>query len=218
MSNIKLLTVTNAPEHAEVLRRSAELHGWDFTCIEKPWLGFGTKLIETYNYLKEHPGVTEFIFCDAFDVVVFGSEEELNDKINQYTNLLLSTERGLWPPILQPFKEVYFEFEHGFNYINSGLYYAKSKYFLELLTKYPPSYEIDDQYFMNMIWILEHEQGYIDLNSEQTIFNSHSHILESDYGYVEGRIQVLGNSPVFVHKNGRTVDERLDELVKNMLA
>lgn len=68
---------------------------------------------------------------------------------------------------------------------------------------------------MNMCYILEHDVHY---DYEQMFFNSHSFIDEGEYGYDNGRIQILGNEPVFVHSNGKTEDPRLDELIKNMLA
>lgn len=213
MSNIKLLTVTNAPQYAEVLIRSAKLHGWDLEVINCEWKGFGTKLIETYNYLKSHPEVEHFIFCDAFDVVILGKAEELITM--SAFEMVLSAEKGLWPPILQPFRDTYTDYGSLFRYPNSGLYYAKSKYFKWLYEKYKPFYEIDDQYWMNMCYILEHDVHY---DYEQMFFNSHSFIDEGEYGYDNGRIQILGNEPVFVHSNGKTEDPRLDELIKNMLA
>ena len=100
MSNIKLLTVTDHPEHAEVLRRSSELHGWDCAVLEKPWRGFGTKIIETRDHLLAHPEIEYFVFADAFDVVVFGSPEEFMKKVEEeygLSDLIFSTERGCWP-------------------------------------------------------------------------------------------------------------------------
>lgn len=224
MTNIKLITVTNALEHAEVLRRSAELHGWDFTCLEVEWKGFGTKLIATYNYLKEHPEVERFVFADAFDVVVFGTPEEFEKKLASSggsDRMRLSCEKGLWPPILHPFRVKYTE-EGDFNYVNSGLYYSESGLFKSALETYPPYYEIDDQYWFNMFWLLDNP-GYNSLGAsaildkQQKVFNSHSFISEGEYTYDSGRVQIMGNEPIFVHSNGRTVDPQLDKLVKEML-
>jgi len=218
MTNIKLITVCSHPEHAEALRRSAELHNWDFVCIHVPeWKGFGMKLIETYNYLKAHPEVERFVFCDAFDVVVFGTPEEFEEKHIWHDNMLLSCERGLWPPILHPFKERYIEYKHRFNYINSGLYYSPSGTFISLVEKYKPSFDTDDQYWMNMVYLFEGMDLNIMEDSCQRVFNSHSFIDEGQYGYDGGRIQIMNCEPVFVHSNGRSVDPKLDELVKEML-
>jgi hypothetical protein len=214
MTNIKLITVTNAPHQAEVLRRSAEKNGWDFVCLEVEWRGFGTKLIETYNYLKAHPEVDRFVFADAFDVVVFGTPEEFERKFPAEINMLVSAERGLWPPILHPFRIKHANFNHRFNYPNSGLYFSESWYFKWLIEQYPPFYEIDDQYWLNTCFLLEHG---IECEFEQRVFNSHSFVDEGEYTYNNGRVQIMGNEPVFVHSNGKTQDPQLDKLVKEML-
>lgn len=229
MSNVKLLTVTNAPEHAEVLRRSAELHEWDLTIIEKPWFGFGTKLVETYNWLKEHPEVTEFIFCDAFDVVVLGNEEEFRKKVStNITGALISSEKGLWPPILHPFERLYCHHPQPckFIYPNSGLYYMKSSVFKHWFEYFPPSYEIDDQFWLSMCYLqykTEWGANEVGLNFAQHVFNSHSFIDEGEYFYDEKRIYVNDmekswvHAPIFVHSNGKTKDPKLYELVRRVL-
>lgn len=212
MSNIKLITVTNRPDYATTLLRTAELHGWDVACIETEWRGFGTKLIETYNYLVAHPEVEHFVFCDAFDVVVMGTPEEFEAKLPE-CRMLASAERGLWPPTMEMYRDKYTHTEQGFDFINSGLYYARSDKFIEIMESEPPFYESDDQEWMNMRYL---DGDDIDIDNYQTVFNSHSHMHEGDYRY-NGRVEIMGNHPVFVHKNGRSEDSRLDELVRGML-
>lgn len=217
MSNIKLLTVTNAPEHAEVLRRSALHHNWDYTCIEVKWRGFGSKLIGVYNYLKEHIEVERFVFADAFDVVVMGTEQELIEKIGWWHDkVILSCEKGLWPPQLHAFRSKYRESGSPFNFINSGVYISSRENFLSLMNDFPVNYDHDDQLWLNICYLLEPERFVADFN--QVAFNSHSFIADGEYTYNNGRVQIMGNEPVFVHKNGRTPDPKLDELVKNMLS
>ncbi|SRR6184192_996768 len=212
MSNIKLITVTNRPDHATTLLRSAELHGWSTACIETEWRGFGTKLIETYNYLVSHTEVERFVFADAFDVVVMGTPEEFESKLPE-CRMLASAERGLWPPTMEIYRDKYRHTEQGFDFINSGLYYAQSDSFIEIMESEPPFYESDDQEWMNMRYL---DGADIDIDNYQTVFNSHSHMHEGDYRY-NGRVEIMGNHPVFVHKNGRSEDHRLDELVRGML-
>lgn len=213
---LKVITVTSSPEHAVPLVKSLIKHGWSFHVIECEWKGFGTKIIETYNYLKQHPEVTEFIFCDAFDVVVLGGEDEFRNKLFITDTLLLSCERGLWPPNLIPFRAEYAKLYHGFNYINSGLYYSKSEYFIELFEKYPPFYEVDDQHWLNLCFLLGSDNGlgYMRADYNQSIFNSHSFIGEGEYTYNNNRVQIFDSEPIFIHFNGRSVDEKFNELIK----
>ena len=223
---IKLITVTNAPEHAEVLRRSAELHGWDFHCEVVEWKGYGTKLMATYAYLKAHPEVDRFVFADAFDVVVFGTPEEFERKLPSNDGFVFNAERGLWPPNMEPYRELFGDTQMGFNYLNSGCYFAERKPFISMLESHPINYSDDDQ----MYFIERYVSGYggFILDTNQKVFNCHSFIREGEYAYIQymdeynrkfgGNIEIMGNKPIFVHSNGRTVDPQLDKLVKEMLA
>ncbi len=94
MSNIKLITVTSHPEHATTLIQSAKLHGWDLSVIQVEWKGYGTKLVATYEYLKQHPELNRFVFCDAFDVVVMGGPEEFEKKCTAGQTFVCSAEKG----------------------------------------------------------------------------------------------------------------------------
>lgn len=212
---LKVITVTDHPEHAQTLLRSLEKHGWEYAVLETEWRGFGTKLIAVYEYLKTHPEVTEFIFCDAFDVVVLGGDTEFKDKLWGGDIMVVSCEKGLWPPSVKPFRNDYADFEHGFNFPNSGLYYAKSHVFIELFEYYPPFYEIDDQFWMNVCFLLQPKLfGNIRLDYAQSLFNSHSFIGEGEYGYENNRVQINGEAPLWIHFNGKTVDEKFNELIK----
>lgn len=196
---IKIITVTSHAEHAVDLIRTAKKNGWDIVVIQSEWRGFGTKLVETYNYLKANPDVKEFIFCDAFDVFVMGDEKEFRSKLDVDTEMLVSTEKGLWPPTLIPFKKSYQEYEGGFNFINSGCYYAKSGFYIDLFDNYPPFYEIDDQIWLHIASWFNHK---IKKDYYQNIFNSHSFIADGEYTYENGRVKIMGNEPIFIHFNG----------------
>lgn len=209
---LKAITVTDNPSAAQQLINSLNKHGWDYVLINSPWRGFGTKLIETYNFLKSNPEITEFIFCDAFDVVAMGTPDEFKSKLEHPEKLILSAERGLWPPSLQPFKNYYPQRVHGFNYPNSGLYYCPSILFINLMEGNMPFYEIDDQFWMNMQFLLGNVLEDIVLDHDQVLFNSHSFISDGEYGY-EKRIQINGNQPLFIHSNARTIDEKLNQLL-----
>lgn len=209
---LKLITVCSHLEHTGVLTNTATKNGWSLAKIKCEWRGFGSKLIETYNYLKENPEIKEFVFADAFDVVCLGTPEEFKSKLDGNT-MLLSAEKNLWPPSLIPFKCKYANTEAGFSYINSGLYYSTTEEFFYLFEKYPPFYEIDDQLWFNLAYLME-EASPIQLDYCQSIFNSHSFISEGEYTYENNRVQIMGNEPCFIHFNGKTVDEKFNELIK----
>lgn len=216
---LKVITVTNNLEATQSLINSLDKFGWDYHVIGCEWKGFGTKLIEVFRYLKANPEVTEFIFCDAHDVICLAGESEFRRKIRGYKNkILMSAERGLWPPILHPFRKLYNRFPHRFDYINSGLYYAESKDFISIVEQYPPFNEIDDQYWISILWLLYDDNSEVEnpiaMDNNQRVFNSHSFIDDGEYTYENNRVQILGNEPTFIHFNGRTVDEKFNQLIK----
>lgn len=218
---LKVITVCHDLSQSNELTRSLAKHGWDFAALETSWKGFGTKLLTTYAYLKNNPGVTEFIFCDAFDVVALSDEAEFREtlkKINLKCDFLLGMERGLWPPTLIPFRSQYMKTHWGFDYVNSGLYYATSECFIKLFEKYPPFFEIDDQMWLNLVYLFEsldeEPDFFIKTDNYQAVLNNHSFIKEGEYSYENGRIKINGYRPIFVHKNGKTVDEKLNEMLK----
>lgn len=224
--SIKVITVTTNKEATQPLINSLVRNGWDYECIYTPeWKGFGSKLIFTYNYLKEHPEVKEFIFCDAFDVVALGNPDEFRKKMTGFGDIgaLISSEKGLWPPYLHPFERLYCHhpLDSKFIYPNSGLYYAKSRLFKHWMEFYPPTQETDDQFWFNMVY-LKNNTNLLDevhLNFAQHIFNSHSFIEEYEYSFDETRVYIGDNkswvhSPIFVHGNGRSDMSKVYNLLK----
>lgn len=209
---LKVISVCHDKTHAQPLIQSLEKHGWNWTIIETEWRGFGTKLIETYHYLKANPDITHFVFVDAFDVIALATPEEFESKIVHKDKLNTSAEKGLWPPILQPFRSLYTQSNFGFDYPNSGCYYAPSSEFIRLFEKYPPFYEIDDQFWMNMLYL----NNEICLDASQYLFNSHSFIADGEYQYIDGRVLMKTGTPCFIHSNARTVDPKLNEMLNNL--
>lgn len=210
--SIKVITVTTSVEETQPLIQSLEKNGWDWTAIHTTWQGFGTKLIETYRYLKATPEIESFIFCDAFDVLVLGGEDEFKEKLSDKfpgIGIVCSAEKGCWPN--SSLSKLYPPTNSNFKYLNSGCYYAKSKVFIDMIERCMPDYESDDQLYMTERLLFDGED--IVLDTHQILFNSHSFIDENEYGYINGRIQIMGNQSVFLHKNGRTVDEKLNQML-----
>lgn len=214
--NTILLTVCSNLEATRPLVASLTRNNWDYDILVREWRGFGTKLLSIRDYLLEHTEIERFFFVDAYDVIVFGGMEEAVDKVLQTgaDKMICSAERGCWPDdSLERFYEPVTE--GGWDYLNSGSYYCPREIFLEMMERWTPAYEDDDQLYLTKQFLFERTDMVLD--REQLLFNSHSFIREGEYGYKNGRVQVNGVEPVFVHSNGRTTDERLDELVKSMI-
>lgn len=209
---VKLLTVFTDPnvQGLHDLHRTLDKTGWDHDFIQaSQWLGFGTKLLTVYKYLQTSD-IDAFFFADAYDVVALGSMGEAISKLDT-SKITFSGEKNCWP---DSDLEKYYEpiKQGGFNYLNSGLYFAPKELFLNLFYIDAPEYSSDDQ-----LWATHHylfnEKSNIVLDTEQKVFNSHSFIADGEYGYENGRIQINGNQPCLIHSNGRTVDPKLNELL-----
>lgn len=218
---IEVITVTNNLEATMPLVESLLKHGWRHSVIETQWNGFSTKIIKTYEYLKQNPHITEFIFVDAFDVISLGNEEEFLMKKQAHfgdADCIFSAEKGCWPD--GSLAEKYPPTDGVFKYLNSGLYYCKTNVFLKILEENPISYIDDDQLYFTKCYLngfypnsfINAKKTYLDFN--QSIFNSHSFIDPDEYGYENNRVQILGNEPIFLHFNGKTIDEKFNEMIK----
>jgi hypothetical protein len=220
--NIKVLTVSDNISATLPLLNSLDKNKWDYHVIDTPFRGFGTKLIKTYEYLKQNPQVTEFIFCDAFDVFCFGVSEEVEWEIKNYFELpktggiIISGERGLWPPDMECNRDKYIKTNGGFDFPNSGLYYATSSAFIKCFEAFPVNYHDDDQRWFHNVFL----SGIVDMwiDSESKIFQSYSFIEPDEYSYMDRpRNEKVGNMATFYHWNGQSMDTNLKELIENII-
>lgn len=209
MSNIKLITVCSRTDEYgfEMLKKTVEKFNWPFVVLKTEWHGFGTKLLTAYQYLKQSPDITHFFFCDAYDVVLLGDMEEALMKIKANCGLdkmIIGAERGCWPD--GSLETYYAKHEHGFNYVNSGLYFAPVKLFLELFEKDAPEYSTDDQLWLTRKYLFENNDKNIVLDTSCNVFQNYSFLRDGDYKYENGWLsnENTHTKPVFVHGNGRT--------------
>jgi len=201
---MKLITVATSlgNDGLNQLYNSAKKNGWDIEVIEAEWRGFGTKLIETYNYLLRNPDVKDFMFVDAYDVVALSTPQEVIEKIKDRSKMLVSVEKNCWPD--SKLSTEYPDTDSEWKYINSGTYYAPRDVFMELIEKNPPLYSDDDQLWMTNEF-LNHKNSFV-LDYSCQVFQCYSFISEDDFGYENKRLQNLKtkSEPVFIHGNGKT--------------
>jgi hypothetical protein len=223
---ICIITVTNQPERAKTLIESATKQDWPIYVLQTEWRGFGTKLIATYEFLKAHPEITHFVFCDAHDVAVLGTPEEFLSKLKSKHNIIFNAERGCWPPPVQQFQYMYKEQVGGFNFLNSGVYFAPSKLYMEIFEYNPPQYSIDDQWLWSMIYLFG--RWPVELDSNCDIFQCYSFFEgnddNNDYNYCAHMTNqnTLRNAlhnkktdtfPIFIHANGGGGMQKVLELL-----
>lgn len=213
--NLKVITVTTNTIETEPLLESLRNNGWEYACLTVPqWLGFGTKLITTYNFLKEHEEIDAFIFCDAFDVVALGNIQEFENNLGRNKDkIILSAERNCWP---DKSLERWYEPRtiDGWDFVNSGLYYAPRDKFIEMVERHMPTYDDDDQLYMSKMYLFEFDDMLLDSNC--MLFQSYSFINNGDFSYDNSRVKNLNTdtNPVFIHGNGRTDMTKVRELCK----
>jgi hypothetical protein len=210
---MKLITVVTDlnREGLTFLIDSSQKQGWDIEIIITEWRGFGTKLIETYNYLKRNRDVKEFIFVDAYDVITLGSPKELEEKIVEREKMLISVEKGCWPQ--SDLADQYPKVDTDWKYINSGSYFSPSKLFMDMIEANPPLYIDDDQLWLTNEFLHEQRNKVLDYKCE--VFQSYSFIAEDDFGYDNKRVLNLKTltTPIFLHGNGKTDMTKVIELL-----
>lgn len=214
--NCKLITVFSHPEvdGLHKLIQSATKFGWSDNLVPiqvNPWQGFGTKLKTVYAYLLANHDVDYLFFCDAYDVVLLGTMEEALSKLD-LNKITVSAERGCWP---DGDLEKYYptRFEHRYNYLNSGLYFAPREKFLKLFEYNMPEYATDDQLWFTRLFLFEDLDIVLDNNCE--VFQSYSFVEEGDYEYSEDGVfnAKTGTWPILFHGNGRSDLTKIYELI-----
>ena len=210
---MKLITVASKLDEKGLdnLVMSAQKFGFDIEVICTEWRGFGTKLIEVYNYFKQNPDVKELIFVDAYDVLVLSTPKEVEEKIKDRTKMLVSVEKACYPD--SNLSSEYPETEHEWKYVNSGTYYAPREVFMSLFENDKPEYATDDQRWMTKQFL--NNQDKINLDYDCEVFQCHSFVAEDDYEYKDGRVHNLRtlSTPILIHSNGRTDNTKVLQLL-----
>lgn len=216
---VKLLTVCTDPsnEALQALKYSLDTFKYDYEVLVAPeWRGFGTKLLTVYEYILSSD-IDAFIFCDAYDCFAIGSMNECLETIQKKYGLdkmVASSERGCWP---EGSYEKYYDpiLEHGYNYLNSGLYYCPRQVFIDLMEEKMPLYSTDDQlYFTDHYLFNENSNIVLDQNCE--VFQCYSFIGEGDYYYSDRLLHNLKTKtmPIIIHGNGKEPLEKIYNLLK----
>ena len=210
-----VITVADSLENPglEQLATSTEKFGWNLVVINAPWRGFGTKLIETYNYLKTNPDLKNFVFVDAYDVVALSDPNEFSMFVDSFKDkMVVSCEKACWPD--SSLVELYPESNSEWKYINSGTYYAPSELFIEIFDSSPAKHYEDDQLWLTNRYLSAFKNS-IMLDDGCILFQCYSHIADDDFEYDYGRLKNLKTKtfPIFIHGNGRTDMSKIKELL-----
>jgi hypothetical protein len=193
-----------------------EYFNYDYVIIETEWKGFGTKIIETYNWLKQFKeDYTHFIFLDGHDTFMLSNIKEIEEKYTKMDSpsMFFSCERACWPDSVKEL--LYPDTISDWKYLNSGQYMANIDKFIEIVEKNKPSYDIDDQRFFTSLFLEGFE---ITLDYFCEIFQSIAFRRDADFVYGHFDLArllntVTGSKPCSIHGNGKTDMQEIYKLI-----
>lgn len=201
---MKVISVVDQRSRAHQLERSLNHFGWEYEIIQAPWRGFATKLLETFNYLKNNPDVKEFVFLDGYDTFVLGAPDDCILDYDSY----ISGEVNCWP---DAHRADLIKGVGKFKYPNSGSYYMKSDLFFKLMNKTVVKADMDDQRIMTD-WLLSDN---LIIDTQRTHFQTLCGATnEIDYILYKGKFVVdKGYKPIFIHGNGKANMDLIYDLI-----
>ncbi len=209
MQKIKVITVaTQDTPHLQALIRSAKRCGMDLTVLGlgETWQGFGMKVIKTREYLKTLEGYTHFIFVEAYDTLFLKHIAEVPGY------LFFSAEKNCWPDADKA-KE-YPSSISPYRFLNSGVYSAGIKQYLELTEKYPVQMSDDDQRYFTNIYLNE-KADIIRLDDGCSLYQSYAYKADTDFTINETLTNnITKTQPAIIHFNGKCHDEKIYKMAE----
>lgn len=200
---IKVVTFTDKPNHPGFLqlKRSMDHFAIDYHVITGHWKGFGTKIIETANYVRTiQDEYTHFIFVDAHDTFFLSGEF---DELIPENFGLVNAEKGDWPR--PPHPTPYPEFKSEWRYLNSGVYSFPIPLYLKMVEQNPINYRDDDQGWLRNIYLTKRSAEMdIRMDTNCDVFQSIAFRDFSDFEIRRGSLYNLKTktTPVIIHNNG----------------
>jgi len=197
----KLITTCSDITKTELLQQSLKKHGWDYHIIVHDWLGFGDKIIKTYEYLIANPDITHFFYSDAYDTISVNTMEYALSQVKDKDLILMSAERACYP---HPDKAtLYPECKTPFKYVNGGGWFCNAQCFIEAVNANPLTVETNDQVWFTDLF-LKYPQ-YVKLDSNCNVFQTIAFCSDTDFELSDKILNtVTKTKPVFIHGNGHT--------------
>jgi len=210
---LKVITFTNQPDHSGLvqLKKSMDAHKLDYHIITGKWKGYGTKIIELYNYLKTIEGYTHFLFTDAHDTFF------LSDALPYVEGIVLSGEKNCWPDVsLQEEIKIcalYYKHEQSrWIYPNSGGIIGEISVFMSLFEQSTPAFTDDDQRWWTRRFL---EESRVSIDYQCRIFQSIAFVSPDEFT-IEGNTlknNITNTLPTVIHGNGRTPMDHIYKLL-----
>lgn len=213
---VKYITTTSDIRHPgyEELMRSLMHFGYDSVTIMHPWMGFGDKVLKTYEYLKENPQVEHFVYTDAWDTFALAPMSEIIEKVKDWDCLLFGAEKACYPH--DDLAPKYPACDTDWKYLNGGNWLGASKRFIEMVERQGTVQAENDQVYFTRQILENNVGGYIKLDYKCEVFQTIGFEHPGDFSYADGRLinNITGEKPVFAHGNGRTPMNHIYDLLK----
>lgn len=150
------------------------------------------KILNNYEY---------FILLDATDVGYVGNISKINDIMKYYNcNILFGAERNLWPNTDYSNLHINKQINSPYKFLNAGVFCAKPDSYIQHIKT------IIDRGLDGLCdqgnWQIEYlHSDDIKLDSEnKLVFNSY--MAKTDIKIVNNSVEILTNTPIFIHDNG----------------
>ena len=216
-----MFTIGNNVERFKDLKDSAELCGLFINYLIIPsWTGYDNKITYLRDAIKNLPENDIICFIDAYDVIVYGDENDILDKFYSFkSNFVIGCEANCFPG----FAEASFPKFHPktiFRYLNSGNFIGYKSAVFDYVT-WKSDEEIkeickkgSDQYYLMCYFTEFYKTKGIVLDHDQIMFQLMFGVSWYDFKIKEGRIynSVLKTYPNVLHFNGNSqlTNKKLD--------
>ena len=190
------------------LIKSAKKNGWDLNVLglemNTSELGhankkFGMKLRLVKDYLSNCNPEDLLLFTDAWDVLVFGTKEEIIERYKKFNkSIVFNAEKFCWPDEAR--KSEYDTLSEEFPFLNSGGYIGKVKDIAKFLDNYNNEEDIDDQRFWTDRYMKN--KDIIGLDHKNEIFICCVGTDIKDYSIENENLKYKERYPLILHANG----------------
>jgi hypothetical protein len=186
------------------------------------WIGFGKKVMEIREYLRNLPGDEIVISVDPFDVIFLSGLEEIEEKFLKLSTPFLCGalklnrfNRNIYSFEFNRTKRTIPETPSGFNHLNSGTWISRAGYAIGLIDTLTDRYQMTevtmDQQLLTGIYVKD--RSIVDIDWKCEIFHN---ILFTDFitrrpdlndiVFNETRIKnrTTGTKPCILHASGNS--------------
>jgi hypothetical protein len=203
------------------LIKSAKKNKWDLNVLglemNTSELGhankkFGMKLRLVKDYLSKCNPEDILLFTDAWDVLVFGTKEEVLERYKKFNkSIVFNAEKFCWPDELR--KNEYDTLTEEFPFLNSGGYIGKMKDIAKFLDNYNNEEDIDDQRFWTDQYMKNRD--IIGLDHKNEIFICCVGTDIRDYSIENEKLKYKDKYPLILHANGPGKEQFLSINIQN---